>query len=185
MSIARIIKAYAGIEYRVYDKGYFHKMKLKTAIVGGVTTSFTVDNNEGIVVGDQVTLVHSSGQRAASERVTIDVSVVGNTFTFTTPPAANYPDGSMVRMKGRFIPDDKFIIRGRLPPGTTGGQNFAEFMSTRSSYGTGGMMNPQPGIFSKTVVDDDGDPPKTEIIMGVYGLPVLYHPTVNVVATVV
>lgn len=183
--LQRIFNTYAGMEYRVYDKGYYFKMKLKTPIVGGVTTSFTVSDNPGIAVGDTCTLVHSSGQRVAREQVDIDVSVVGNTFTTSTAPTASYPEGSELRIKRRFIPDDKFIIRGELPPGTSGGTNYGEYISTRSPYGPGGLMNPTPGVFNRIDDKSEDDPPRIEIIMGVSGLPVLYHPTANLIATVI
>jgi hypothetical protein len=92
--------------------------------------------------------------------------------------------GSEVRLKKHFIKDDSFIIRGALPAGTSGGPNWAEFISTNHVYGPGGIMSPTPGIFSKVIVKDDDDPPKIEVIAGVNGLPVLYYTTINVVATV-
>jgi len=180
--LTRIIHSFTGIPYKKYDKGYYFKMVLKSEVTA-VSTSFVVSENPGVVNGDTVTLTHMNGPRAG--QVTIPLtSVTGTSFGHAAiGGTTTYPAGSEVRIKKRFLEDDEFIVRGRIPPSATGGPNFAEMIMVPSAY-NGGLMNPQPGIFSKTVVDDDGDPPKAELIAGFSGLPVLYHPTTNVVAHV-
>ena len=87
-------------------------------------------------------------------------------------------------MKKHFIADDSFIIRGRVPSGAVGGSNWAEFISTNSEYGPGGIMDQTPGIFAKTNIIEPGDPPRVELISGVYGLPVSYYSSANVISSV-
>jgi archaeosine-15-forming tRNA-guanine transglycosylase len=179
--LGKIIMSYSGTPYQIYDKGYYFKMKLETPITT-VSTSFIVSENPGVITGDIVTVVHKSGELAGTVRIT--VTPTGLSFAHAAiGGSVTYPAGSTVRIKKQFIPDNKFIVRGRLPPGTTGGQNWAEFVSTPSPY-NGGLLNPTPGPFGKTVIDDDGDPPKCYVVSGIYGLPVLYHRTTNVIATV-
>lgn len=184
MNTARLnemLKTFAGYEYRVYDKGYYFKMKLETPITP-LTTSFIVSENPGVIATDTVTIVHKNGSRYGQVNVVVTPTglsfahaAIGGTMTF--------PAGSTVRIKKQFIPDDKFIIRGKIPQGTTGGTNFGEFVSVPSEY-NGGLMNPTPGLFGKTVIEDDGDPPKAYVLAGVRGLPVSYFPTCNVIADV-
>lgn len=176
-----ILKTFAGYPYKVYDKGYYFKMKLETPITPA-STSFIVSENTGVVASDVVTVVHKNGSRYGQVNITVTPtglsfahSAIGGTMTF--------PAGSTVRIKKQFLPDDIFVIRGRIPPGTTGGTNFGEFVSVPSEY-NGGLLNPQPGPFGKTVIDNDGDPPKAYILAGIRGLPVHYFPTCNVVADV-
>jgi len=182
-ALGNILSTFGGLPYRVFDKGYMFDMKMKTPILGGVTVTVTLAENDGLAVGDEVVLIHARGQRVAREKATI-LNVVGRTITFTAAPLESYPEGSRVIIKRRFIPDNRFVIRGELPSNVIGGPNIAEFVSTPSAYGPGGMMNPTPGIFSKVIIDDDGDPPKIQLIEGVYGLPILYFPTGNMVAKV-
>jgi len=184
MNTARLndmLKTFAGYPYKTYDKGYYFKMKLETPITPA-STSFIVSENTGVEASDVVTVVHKNGSRYGQVNITVTPtglsfahSAIGGTMTF--------PAGSTVRIKKQFIPDDIFIVRGRIPPGTTGGTNFGEFVSVPSEY-NGGLLNPQPGPFGKTVIDDDGDPPKAYILAGIRGLTVHYFPTCNVVATV-
>jgi len=179
--LARIVSSYVGIPYRVYDKGYYFKMKLETAI-SSVTTAFIVSENPGVVTGDTVTVVHKNGSRYGT--LNIVVTPTGLSFAHAAVGGSYaFPAGSAVIIKKQFIPDTKFLVMGALPPGTTGGQNFAEFVSTPSPY-NGGLLNAQPGPFGKTVVDNDGDPPKAYVVAGVSGLPVLYHSSTNLIATV-
>ena len=182
-SLMQVFNAYAGIPTQVYDKGYFFIEGTTSAVAPGSTTC-TVQENPGFAIGDVVTLVHKNGERAGRVRLTL-TSVSGVTLGFAAPGGSvTFPVGSEVRCKKHFLTDDKFIIRGRLPAGTTGGQNWGEFVSTPHVYGSGGLMNPQPGIFMKSVIKDNDDPPRAMLISGVSGLPVMYHTTVNVIATV-
>ena len=184
-NISMVFNAYTGMQAKVYDKGYYHVMKL-TSEISPTSNSFTVDENPGVEIGDYVTVVHKSGEQYGRARILI-TGVSGTTISHTTDVGGSvtYVVGSEVRVKKHFLGDDKFVIRGRLPVGTTGGPNWGEFISVNHVYGPGGLMNPQPGIFSKVVVKDDDDPPRIEVIAGVSGLPVLYHPTTNLIATVV
>jgi hypothetical protein len=103
-------------------------------------------------------------------------SAIGGTVT--------YPVGSTVRIKKRFIPDNYFLIMGAVPPGTTGGTEFGEFITIPSPYTEGGILNPAPGPFGRVDVEDKADPPKVSVISGIYGLPVNYHPDANLIASV-
>ena len=178
-----IFRSYLNLPTRVYDKGYF-LIQGTLGAVGAATTSVVVKENQGFAIGDVCTLVHKNGERAGRVRLTL-TGVTGTTLSFAAPGGAiTYPVGSEIRCKKQFLEDDKFIIRGALPPGTAGGQNWSEFVSTPHVYGPGGLMRPAPGIFMKTIVKDEDDPPRAEIISGVSGLPVMYHTTVNCIATV-
>lgn len=180
--LGKIITAFVGYPFKVYDKGYFFKMKLETPITP-TSTSFVVSENSGVVANDYVTVVHKDGYSLNSS-ARVQVTPTGLSFAHTAiGGTVTYPVGSTIRTKKRYLPDDTFVIRGSLPPGTTGGQNFGEFISTPSAY-NGGLMDAQPGPFGKTVVDNDGDPPKAYVLAGIRGLPVMYHPRTNVVATV-
>lgn len=182
-NLMQVFNAYAGIPVKIYDKGYF-LIEGTTAALAPAGTSVTVQENPGFEIGDVITLVHKNGERAGRVRLTL-TGVVGVTLSFAAlGGTTTFPVGSEVRCKKHFLHDDKFIIRGALPPGTTGGQNWAEFVSTPHVYGPGGLMAPAPGIFMKTVVKDNDDPPQAMIISGISGLPVMYHTTVNVIATV-
>ncbi|HEC72026.1 MAG: major capsid protein [Candidatus Thorarchaeota archaeon] len=186
MNTARLnemLKTFAGYAYKVYDKGYFFKMKLETPVTPA-STSFIVSENPGVNTGDEVTLIHKSGSRLPGGKVKVTVTPTGLSFAHAAiGGTVTFPAGSTVRIKKRFIPDNLALLMGAVPPGTTGGTDFAEFVSTPSPY-NGGIMNAQPGPFGKVVVDDDGDPPKVSVIAGISGLPVLYHPTCNLIATV-
>lgn len=186
MNTARLnemLKTFAGYEYRIYDKGYYFKMKLETPITPG-SVSFIVNENPGVNAGDEVTLIHKSGSRIPGGKVKVVVTPTGLSFAHAAiGGTVTFPAGSTVRIKKRFIPDNFALLMGAIPPGTTGGTNFADFISTPSPY-NGGIMNAQPGPFGKTVIDDDGDPPKVLIIAGISGLPALYHPAANLIATV-
>jgi hypothetical protein len=182
-NIMQIFNAYTGMPVQIYDKGYFF-IEGTTSALAPAGTSVTVAENPGFAIGDVVTLVHKNGERAGRVRLTL-TGVVGVTLSFAAlTGTVTFPVGSEIRVKKHFLADDKFIIRGALPAGTTGGQNWAEFVSTPHVYGPGGLMNPAPGVFMKTVIKDNDDPPRAMIISGVSGLPVMYHTTVNVIATV-
>ena len=176
-----ILTTFAGIPYKLYDKGYYLKVKLETPITP-VSTNFVVSENPGIAAGETVTIVHLNGSRFATAKVA--VTPTGLSFAHAAIGGSiTFPAGSTVQIKKRFLPDNKFIIMGRVPQGTTGGTNIGEFVSVPSAY-NGNLENPVPGPFGKTVFKNDDDPPKIEVISGIYGLPVHYHPACNVVATV-
>jgi hypothetical protein len=183
-NIQQVFNAYAGLPIRVNTKGYW-LVAGTLAALAPAATSIAVDDATGFATGDIVTIVHKDGSRLGHIRVTL-TSVTGNSLGFgALPGAVTYPMGSEIRVKKPFIPNDKFIIRGQLPPGTTGGTNFMEFISTNHVYGPGGLMAPVPGIFSKFLNKENDDPPSLQMLMGVTGLPVLYWPTANVVATTI
>jgi len=176
-----ILKTFAGIPYKLYDKGYYLKVKLETPITP-VSTSFVVSENPGIVANDTITVVHLNGSRFATAKII--VTPTGLSFAHAAIGGSiTFPAGSTIQIKKRFLPDNKFIIMGRVPQGTTGGTNIGEFVSVPSAY-NGNLENPVPGPFGKTVFKNDDDPPKIEVISGIYGLPVHYHPACNVVSTV-
>jgi len=182
-NIQAVFNAYGALPINVYDKGYFH-VQGTTSVITNVSVTFTVDENPGYQIGDIVTLVHKNGEHTGRVRITL-TGVSGTTLTHAAiGGTVTYPVGSEIRLKKQFIDNDKFIIRGQLPAGTMGGTQWAEFVSTPHVYGPGGLMAPTPGIFMKTIVKDDDDPPRAMIISGVSGLPVAYYTTVNVIATV-
>jgi len=181
-NIQQVFDAYAGLPIRVNTKGYWLVAGTTAALAPGAT-SIAVDDATGYATGDIVTVVHKDGTRSGLIKLTL-TSVTGNALGFAALGGAiTYPMGSEIRVKKPFIPSNKFIIRGQLPPGTTGGTNFAEFISTNHVYGPGGLMAPVPGIFSKFLNKAEDDPPSLQMLMGVTGLPVLYWPTTNIVAT--
>jgi len=181
-NIKAVFNAYAGLPYQIYDKGWYYTVRLDSDIEHDSTT-FQISENPGIVTNDVVTVVHKTGE---TRQKLILTTVSGTTCTIGAVGGSGviYPAGSTIRIKKHFLGDDRFIIRGSVPPGTTGGTNWAEFVAINHVYGPGGLMAPTPGIFTKVIVKNEDDPPRIEVIGGVSGLPVLYHPTVNVVATV-
>ena len=159
-----ILKTFAGIPYKLYDKGYYLKVKLETPITSG-SSSFVVSENPGIAADDIVTVVHLNGSRVGTAKI----SVTPSGLSFTHAPiggSITYPVGSTIRIKKRFLPDDYCVIMGKVPPGTTGGTNIGEFVSVPSAY-NGGLLEPKPGPFGKTVFKDNEDPPLIEIISGI------------------
>lgn len=182
-NINLIFDHYFGLNAQMYNKGYYLIATVTSAITN-VSTTFTVDDASGMAIDDVIVVTHKNGFADGQARIPI-TNVTGNTITHAAiGGSTTYPIGSEGRCKKRFLEDDKFVIRGSLPPGTTGGQNFAEFVSTPHVYGPGGVVAPVPGIIMKTLNKSEDDPPRVEIISGVSGLPVLYHPTVNLAATV-
>lgn len=181
-NLSVVLNAYAGMEGRVYDKGYYFTFKITSAITN-ISTTFTVNENPGIAIGDTI-VVQQKGEPLTRVKIAV-TNVSGTTITHAAiGGSTTFAVGSWGRAKKHFISDASFIIRGSVPPGTMGGTNWAEFISTNHVYGPGGIMSPQPGIFAKTIIKSDDDPPRIEVIAGVSGLPVLYHPTVNLVASV-
>lgn len=183
-NMREIFKAYCGIEYKVYDGGYSEITDL-TSAVASAGTSLVVRDIGTIAVGDSIHLIHKDTQMTGRVRCAV-TAVVASTKTITiAAPGANiaYPAGSRIHAKKFFIPDSKFIIRGKLPPSTEGGTNWASIISTLHPYGANPMV-PTAGIFAKTNIHDKDDPPKVELIAGFNGAPVMYHPDTNLIATV-
>lgn len=67
------------------------------------------------------------------------------------------------------IADDTFIVIAE------GGEKIGEFVSTVTTR-AGSLENPSAGKFSRIITHEDVDPPHVEIIHGMAGLPVIYHP---------
>lgn len=180
-----VFKNYTGIPFRVYNGGYWEMTDLTTAVSASGTTLVLRDVGT-MAVDDIVTITDVAGEQVNREILTIaSVTESTNTITVDSPGLVNaYAAGATARVKKHFIPDERFVIHGKLPANAEGGPLWAEMISTVHPYGPGGMENPQAGIFSKVNVDDDGDPPHTEIIAGVYALPVMYHRDVNILPTV-
>lgn len=180
-NIKMVLNAYAALEVEVNDTGYW-LVAGTTAAVAPTGTSVTVDDASGFEVGDEITLVHKDGEYEG--RLLIELtSVTGNTLGFAAlPGTVTFPIGSEVRRFKTFIPDNMFIIRGKLPQGTSGGTNFGEFVSTNHVYGPGGLLAPVPGIWQKFSDKSQDDPPYVAALAGVTGLPVMYWTTANVVA---
>lgn len=182
-NLFKIIKAYVGLESQVYDKGYFVVARIEEAITT-VSTDFDVNDASGIETGDTVTLIHKNGERSGRVRIVV-TGITGNNIQHAAiGGSTTFPMYSEIKLKKPFLPNDKFVIRGTIPPGTTGGTAWAEFVSVPHVYGSGGLSAPEAGIFSKVVNKPDDDPPELGIIGGISGGPALYHTTTNVIATV-
>ena len=185
-----IFNSYVGTDrmYSVYDGGYMEMTDL-TAQVNSTGTTLTVRNVGTISAGDSLVLTHKNGEVTSGggrERLSVTATnPSAGTITVASPgvAAANgYPPGSGVRVKKYFIPNGKFIIRGKLPAGIEGGPVWAEMIAGQHAYGPN-PMEPAFGIFAKVVMHEEDDPPKMEIIVGANALPVVYHRDVNVIAT--
>lgn len=186
-NLAAVLMSYGGHPYKVFDGGYTDSLEV---VSGGAASSTSVvlrDMPEGINPGQSVNIVHVNGSKVARERVSVTaVNQVTKTLTLAAPGiqyASGYPAGSQINFKSYFIPDTKFIIRGRMPSNTEGGTEWGEIIGTTHVYGEN-PAQPASGIFGKVVVRDTDDPPRMEIIAGFNGLPVNYYQDVNLVATV-
>lgn len=183
-NIQLVLDAYAALPTTVYDKGYWIIQKLMASAAPAGTT-VTVEDATGIEADDELVIEHVDSGFTGRRNVTVQ-SVSGNVITVvgTIGGTVTFPVGSMVRTRKPFIPDDRFIIMGKLPPGAMGGDRWAEFISTYHYYGQGGLLNPEPGMFIRVDNHEREDPPRVDIIAGVSGLPVAYTQTNNLVATV-
>lgn len=178
-----VFNHFAGIGYDVYDGGYFEYTDL-TAAVASSGTSLVVRDLGTIAAGDSLWLTDVAGSVAGRTKLTVTaVTASTKTITVASPGAdRTYAAGSTVRVKKYFIPDGKFIIKGALPASTEGGAQWAEIIAASHLYGPN-PLQPATGIFAKTVVHEDADPPKIELIVGARALPVVYHSDVNLIAT--
>jgi hypothetical protein len=183
-NLQAVFNHYAGLPYTVYDGGYFEQTDL-TAGVASSGTTLNVRDVGTVAVGDSVTLTDVAGDITGRVKLAVTaVSASAKTITVSAPGTDRaYPAGSSVRVKKFFIPDGKFIVKGELPNTIEGGSQWAEIISTTHPYGPNPLV-PAKGIFAKTVVHETSDPPKVEIIVGMNGLPVVYHRDVNVIASV-
>jgi hypothetical protein len=80
-------------------------------------------------------------------------------------------DAGYVNDSGTFVP---FLADGKvlgLPQSTP--ERWCEFMSTPNMHHGG--QNPQSGKFARPIWHLDDDPISVEVIVGEYGLPVMYH----------
>lgn len=78
-----------------------------------------------------------------------------------------------------FIPDTVVLIQAQGPAG----EQVMDFATSPSAY-KGGLLNPQPGKYVKTILHDEGDPPNAELIAGIDGLPRMFRADRWVIATV-
>ena len=183
-NLQAVFNAYAGIPYAVYNGGYMEVTDLTSAVASSATT-LVLRNVGSLAIGDSVILTDVAGDVAGRVRLTVaSVTPSTNTITVDAPGTDRaYAVGSTVRVKKFFIPDGKFVVKGTLPSTIEGGPQWAEIISTAHPYGPDPTV-PAMGMFAKTVIHEDADPPKVEIIVGMNGLPVVYHRDVNVIATV-
>jgi len=157
----------------IYDEGYnAHSFVSSTASAG--QKNITVEDATMFSAGDVITL--KSADETTQEDATID-SISSNIVTVLVNLTSAYAVGANMTAFKPFIPDGKVILKGKVPAGELD----MSFVTTPSPY-NGGLMNPQPGKFAKTIITD-GDPPKIELVSGIYGLPVMRKDT-NIVATV-
>jgi len=169
-----------GIPLMVWDKGVFFVTQLTSAST--TNTTLVVQDPQQIAANDVLTLLDND-VGGETEEATVS-SISGRTVTTSANLSNAYVIGTEVRYFKPFIPNTRFIIEGALPPGTIGGQNWGEFIITRSEYSPGTLMNPVPGIFAQVNVWEQADPKRVEVISGVNGLPVMYYSDINFLATV-
>lgn len=185
-NLKAIFNHYAGYEYEVYNGGYFEITDLSAAVAASGTV-LTVRDVGDLRANDRLKLIHRDGDLVSSEILTVSsVDVANKQITVASPGvayASGYPVGSSVRVKRNFIESSEFIIKGRLPSNVEGGPAWAEVISAAHPYGAN-FPESSTGIISKTVVEDDHDPPRVSIIIGRNALPVLYHRDVHIIATV-
>lgn len=186
-NLQAIFNAYAGVPYTSFDGGYYEITDLASPVAASATT-LTVRDASQFAANDLLTIIHRDGDIVGRERLTVDsVNTTTNVITVDAPGvvrSAGFPAGSTIRAKKYFIPDGTFIIKGQLPASIEGGPNWAEIISTLHPYGPGGILSPEAGIFAKPVIHEDSDPPRVELIVGIKGLPIVYHRDVNVIASV-
>lgn len=182
-TLGLIFRTFIGeTEFEIFDGGFFIHEGTRTAIANGaVNPSVTVDNATGIEPGDTVTLVRADGN---GQQNFIVNTVAFNNLDLVGTATVSFPSGATLSVRKIFIPDDTVFLFGVLPPGTLGGRNIGNFVSTFSVYGRGNLINPVPGPFAQTNMKLDDDPPRIEIISGINGLPVIYHRDVTLRAIV-
>lgn len=160
-------------DIQVYDEGYNAHSFVSSSASSG-QKDITVEDASFFTSGDIITL--KSADEKTQEDATID-SISGNVITILVNLTSTYAVGTNLTVFKPFIPDGKVILKGKIPVG----EMDMSFITTPSAY-NGGLLNPKPGKFAKTIITD-GDPPKVELVSGIYGLPVMRKDT-NVVATV-
>jgi len=165
------IPGFAGIE--VYDEGYNVHTFVTTSAASG-QKDVVVEDATYIEVGDTVTLKSSDYSQQEDYVV---ASKSGNTLTMTVNLSSTFAVGAEAVIFKPFIPDNKVILKGVVPAGEID----MAFITTPSAY-NGGLLNPRPGKFGKRILYDQ-DPPKIELVAGIYGLPILRNDT-NIIATV-
>lgn len=165
------IPGFANIQ--VYDEGYNAHTFINVLASAG-QKDVSVEDATYIDAGDIVTL--KTADYTQQEDYIVD-SKAGNVLTMTVNLASAFAVGDDAVAYKPFIPDDKVILKGRVPAG----EFDMAFMSTPSAY-NGGLLSPRPGKFGKSIAYDE-DPPKLEIVSGIYGLPIMRNDT-NIVATI-
>jgi len=161
------------VVYEVYDEGYYVAEDLTVAASAGADV-LNVGAATNYVAGEGITITSNDGETTETNTIAW-VDLTNNTIGLDSVTTNAFPLGSQVLMWKPFIADNAVIYEGMLPPGSLGGQDIGEFISTEAEYGAGTLMDPRPGIFAETQVRENIDPKEAAVIGGVYGLPVLYR----------
>lgn len=156
---AFMVKTLTGVNCIIDERLYAEETTFSAASAVGDTTLDVVDGTE-FTTGDIVTLRNSAGQE---EDRTITKS--GNTFTVTATTYA-YAIGDRVTVYKRFLPDNYFILKGRLDDRSAPNN----WLSTPSLIKANDWKNPLPGRYTWTYFQTKV-PYKLEVGAGISGGP--------------
>lgn len=180
--------AFGGIPIREVRDRISYTTQL-AANASASATSVVLRQTEGLVAGMKLRLVNIMGPA----EVVIVTSVSGNTVNFTGTPLQhdyNANDGAIYHIWT--LPLDKMLIMGgqEVAIDTSGAQpkvgsyisEWAEITSTRAIDSN--MMNPRPGLYSKTVDKSDEEVAYISYMIGGHFLPRLFDGTGWMVCTI-
>jgi hypothetical protein len=147
----------------IYDEKFEARAYLTGAIIGGSTTSFTVEDASDFVTGSPIRFVDVSAG-TYEDRTISAITNETNTITLSSAPSNSYRAGEdYVFMRRNFVADNKFVMFAS----TVEGQKIAEFK--RAPFG----LDRHYGI--KADVNQTWDPEGMYIRVQDKGLPVLYQ----------
>lgn len=174
--------------WETYDSSVMHYSSV-ASVVSDVATTIVVLDATGMEIGDTVILQdRATGVRI--ERALTGVNLTTNTLTIAAATGVAFPVGTVVTARKPLMPQNKVIMLGtpelnlstledQLIQGVLDSENpilpdatIGKMVSTRNKYH---VTDRSPGYFSYTI-ENDGDPPRTEIIGGIMVLPRIDYP---------
>lgn len=159
---------FAGLTFEYYSEGPPITLKVTKDVFGAVLP--VAGATELFRVGE--TVDHILPNRTKTSRVI--TGVASDSITIAALAAVTSQRGTMIRKRYEFMDWDKFVIQADFPQGQSYGDK-ANFVTVANIHGEGGMENPQSGIASRVIYNDDRDPPNMEIIASFTGGPVVWY----------
>lgn len=119
-----------------YDGFYEVSAPLLTSIVGGVTTTVSVQDAVDIEVGATARLVDRSENNVWEDVLIASVDIAAGTVTFDGAPTASFTAGEdELRIRKKFISDDRFIMFQARPDGLPIGEFMQAPFGTSRTWG--------------------------------------------------